>query len=342
MLTFLVKFVKILLTLFMTVNSVFGIFTGDKEAKIARAEENCQASFAVISDTHLKANFIRQGMFELGLKDMADAKDKLDAFVITGDVTDHGYDEMWETFGDAMSKYDVASQKIIVIGNHDTWGHEREDGTDDPDAVRESFIKYSKQISDRDIENVYYSTNINGYPVIVLGSEGCNTSATVSQTQLDWFAQEMEKASQTGLPIFVFFHQSINQTHGLPYTWEMNEDDPPERGGIGDASDAVLAIIQKYNNVFYISGHIHGGLSTEEDDNAYNSIERFDGYTLINVPCYMYPNVKRGGCITNGTGYVFEIYNDKVLLRARNFATGTWCTKYDLEVDLVEETVIPQ
>lgn len=325
MLTFLVKTVKILISIVMAIATIFTPITGRKMQKIQYYKDGCNASFGVISDTHLKDNFIRQGMLELGFADMEKAKDKLDAVVFDGDITDHGYIDMWDCFAESVGKYDIAKQTIIVTGNHDTWGPDR----DNLDTVKQTFIDYNKSISNRDIDNMYYTASINGYPVIVLGSEGDSTAATVSQAQIDWFAAEMKKASATGLPIFVFMHQSINGTHGLPYNWELNKEHPFEKGGIGDRSDDIFNIIKQYKNVFYISGHIHAGLANEKSHTFYSSIEKYDGYTLINSPCYMYPDVQRGGNLSNGTGYVFEVYDNEVMIRARNFATGRWLTQYD-------------
>lgn len=332
MLTFLVKTIKAIISFFVIIANIFTPISGNKLAKIEDFKDGCNASFAVISDTHLKDNFIRQGMLELGLLDMSKAEDRLDAVVFDGDITDHGYIDMWDCFARAVGKYDIADQTVIVEGNHDTWGPDREN----LETVRQTFIDYNKKISDRDVSEIYYTAKIGDYPVIVLGSEGDSTDATVSQTQIDWFAAEMEKASKTGLPIFVFFHQPINQTHGLPLTWEMDKEDPPEKGGIGDASDDIFNIIKKYQNVFYISGHLHAGLSTEDDRTVYSSVEKHDGYTLVNLPCYSYPDVKRGGKIVNGTGYVFEVYDNEVMIRARNFATGRWLSKYDVTIDITD------
>lgn len=331
MLSILVKAVRLLLLGVMSLSFIFSPITGDKQGKIERYADDCNASFAVISDLHLKDNFIRQGMLELGLDDMQGAKDRLDAVAFCGDITDHGYVDMWDCFAEAVSKYDMADQYIIVEGNHDTWGPDR----DNIETVKQTFIDYNKKISGRDITEMYYTTSIGKYPVIVLGSEEDHTNATISQTQIDWFAEEMAKAAQTGLPVFVFLHQPVNQTHGLPYTWEMNEEDPPDEGGIGDASDDIFNIMKQYKNVFFISGHIHGGFSNSDDGNEFVSIEEKDGVHLINTPCFEYPDVVRGGNITNGTGYVFEVYDDQVMIRARNFATSTWCTRYDVTIDLV-------
>ncbi|MBR0113218.1 MAG: metallophosphoesterase [Clostridia bacterium] len=333
MLSSAVAVLRGLVVVFMTAATVLMPFSHEKEQKITRKNENCRASFAAISDTHLKDNFIRLGMLEFGLRDMEKAKDRLDAVVFNGDITDHGYPEQWQGFTDTLLKYDISGNNIMVIGNHDTWGKD-----DDYEYTRKNFVKYSKEATGRKISNVYFTTKINGYPVIVLGSEADHTYATISKKQINWFAAEMKKASKTGLPIFVFCHQSFNGTHGLPYNWELdkNEDDPTT-GGIGDASDDILRIVKKYKNVFFISGHIHAGMTVEGSDKTfYSSVEKHGNYTLVNLPCYEYPDVRRGGHISNGTGYVFEMYDGEVLLRARNFASGTWLEKYDVTVKLAK------
>lgn len=332
MLAFTVKVVRVFLSAVLSLTAIFSPITGIKMQKIRHYDDNCKASFAVISDTHIKDNIFRLGMLEFGLLDMTKAKDRLDAVVFNGDITEHGYIDMWEGFARSMAKYDIADQTILVVGNHDTWGPDREN----LDEVKQTFIDYNKKITGRDIDGMYYTTDIKGCPVIVLGSEGDSTSATISQTQIDWFAAQMETASKTGLPIFVFLHQSINGTHGLPYNWDKKKDDPADKGGIGAASDDILHIIEKYNNVFFLSGHIHAGFANEDSHSYYTSVERHDGYTLINVPCYEYPDVRRFNYVGNGTGYVIEVYENEVIFRARSFSTGRWLTRYDEKIELIK------
>ena len=341
----LVKLVSLFLTVVMSVTYPTGMFTGLQETKIYRAKDDCGVSFAAISDIHLRGNFklIFQGMLELGLEDMANARDRLDAVVFDGDITDGGEIDQWEVFADAVSKYDIADNKFVVVGNHDTWGPNREDFNNPVDGVKTTFIHYNKVVSDRDITEMYYSDIVNGYYFIALGSEADHVCATISDTQVEWLAAEMENAAATGLPIFVFLHQPINQTHGLPYNWELNKDDPEDEGGIGGESDKVTAILKKFDNVFYISGHIHGGFKNAGYPlgPAYSSVEYMENdngnrITLINLPSYMYFDFVHGGHLTNGCGWVIEAYEDEVLIRARNFATGTWLRNYDVTVELVK------
>lgn len=341
---FLAKTVSVLLAVIMFITAPVNFLFGKRTKKIEDAEENCRLSFAAISDMHLdeKASFISDGMLELGFMDMDKAKDRLDAVVFDGDITNHGYFEQWDIFASSVARHNISDNLFIVTGNHDTWGPNRDDFTNPVDGVLPTFIKYNRTVSDRNISNMYYSGIVNGYCFICLGSEHDNTCAYLSDKQLDWFAREMKKASAAGLPVFVFCHQPLNGTHGLPYNWGLDKKDPPDEGGIGDQSDAVAAVLKKYDNVFYISGHIHAGLKRASAKLGvdYASVEYMENnngnkVTLINLPCFANPDVLRLGHVSNGCGFVVEAYDSHVLLRARNFGAGTWLTRYDVSVELV-------
>ena len=326
---------RILLAFFMLLTNVFTFATGNEAKKIKDHDDGCQMSFAAVSDAHVQDMSLFEWLLDCGLLDMSKAEDRLDAVVFNGDNTNLGSDAEYERFAKAVGQYDIADQTILTIGNHDTWCGSW-DGPRSPEESIETFCKWNRIISGREIGGPYYSTEINGFPAIILGSESNDIGAYLSPEQLEWFAGEMEKAGETGLPIFVFLHQSINGTHGLPYNWEREEDADFDDGGIGPQSDAVLEIIEKYDNVFYISGHIHAGFSVNEKKNGYLSIEKHDGYTLINLPSYSIGDFfQHGGEWQIGTGYVVETYADKVMFRARNFITGTWLTKYDVSVPII-------
>lgn len=302
-----------------------------KHGRIKNARDNCKLSFSVISDMHInKESDRRQRLLEIGLKDMADSADRLNAAFINGDATDDGSIASWDRLTQAMLKYDIADETVLVVGNHDLWGPKE----NDYETAKKTYLQYSKKITGKAYDEPYFSTAINGYPIIVLGSEGCAIDAVVSEKQIEWFGNEMEKAAKTGKPIFVFFHHSINGSHGLPYIWELKKSDGITVGGIGKASDDIFAVIKQHKNVFYISGHIHLGFSRGLVKKIY-SIEKCDGCTLINLPSFTYSDFIRGGHIPHGTGYVFEVYENKILIRARSFLTGTWCKKHDAVIPIV-------
>lgn len=327
----MIGFIKTFLSVLLAVLNVFtfpiwGNYAGKFEPVDA---DNCRLNFAAISDIHMKDDGLRAFMLGFGLHDMENAASELDALVCAGDLTDHGYAEEWEALVGAFEGYTPAKNIILAQGNHDTW-------TEDEgyNLAREYFINYSEEITGRRIENEYYSTKINGYTFIVLASEYDHTDMYISTAQLAWLEVEMAKAAVDGKPIFVVSHWPINQSHGLPESWGDEEYEPDE-GGMGDQSDAVEVILKKYNNVFLISGHIHLGLKNEDQNAKYDyaSVESDGSFHSVNLPAYMYPNSV--GQVSNGTGYQFEVYDDRVELRARCYSASAWYTDYNYTIPLV-------
>ncbi len=326
----MIGFIKGILAVILSALSIFfsPIF-GDFTADTTPVKDDCKLNFATLSDIHMTEETARRDMFRFGLDDLENFSSPLDALVITGDITDHGEETEWEMLKEAFDGYNPAKNLIMAQGNHDTWTED-----DGYNLAKTLFIEYNKEIADREIENEYYSTKINGYTFIVLASQTDRVAAYMSDEQLEWLASEMEKASKDGLPIFVVSHWPINQTHGLPETW--GEDDmEPDDGGIGDQSARVEEILKSYENVFMISGHIHNGLVNEsqKDVFGYTSVESDGSFHSVNLPSYMYLTGR--GRIANGTGFTFEVYENEVVIRARSFSAGVWYTDYNWTIDLV-------
>ena len=270
----------------------------------------------IVSDTHIDCKHPLPALPKYWLRSAAKDAEKsvhrMDAFITVGDTTSRGSEKNWQ----------MAAQALFAIGNHDCWN---DDGFD---AAVQNFYKYSKLITGNKRETPYFSHIINGYHFVFLGTDsdsGCE--AQFSDEQMAWFASKMEKAGKNGKPIFVFCHQSLNGRHGLPRTWDRDEKpgrDPME-GGIGERSDEVAAILKKYKNVFYFSGHSHMGLCGENKAKAegYSSFETEDGVCLINLPSLACGN-HHGEVDTMGIGVVLEVYENKVVIRPRFTSTRRW------------------
>ena len=129
---------------------VFGFFAGEDNYKV-KNEEEILLNFAAISDIHMTDEWARMQVFECGLFDMDVANDKLDALVLVGDLTDNGQAYEYENLKKSFSGYTPAKEIIMAEGNHDTW-------TDEDDKygpAKENFLKYTKEISGRELENAY-------------------------------------------------------------------------------------------------------------------------------------------------------------------------------------------
>ena len=280
----------------------------------------------IVSDTHIDCRHPLPALPKYWLrsaaKDAEKSLNRMDAFITVGDTTSRGSEKNWQLTAQALKNRNPADKMIFAIGNHDCWN---DDGFE---AAVENFYRYSKTITGNKREKTYFSHIIKGYHFIFLGTDsdsGCE--ANFSDEQMNWLASEMEKAGKSGKPIFVFCHQSLNGRHGLPRTWDREEDpnrDPME-GGIGERSDEVASILKKYKNVFYFSGHSHMGLCGENKKAAegYSSFEYEDGVCLINMPSLACGN-HHGEVDTMGIGAVLEVYEDKVVIRPRFTSTHRW------------------
>ncbi len=287
----------------------------------------CLLNIAVISDTHLDGSAARQAVLELALDDISMAAYPVDVMIVSGDITDHGETKEWDTAAAAFANTDYLPEIILAEGNHDTW-------TDDGyDAALENFIHYNEVIAGREIDKPYYSTEIGGYTFVVMGSEEDHTYAFISDEQIEWLDETLSEAAVDGKPIFVISHWPINQTHGLPESWGSDNYDE-NTGGFGEQSAQIEAVLAKYKNIFFISGHIHNGLGEYLTDDlyGYKSVEQYGNIHSVNLPSYMY--MYPHGQVGLGNGFQFEVYADRVVIRARNYATGIWFAAYEYEIPI--------
>lgn len=306
----------------------------DKTAANAPLDpESCKLNFAVVSDTHMKTGIEtlpNDLVFHLIMKDF-EASGNYDALVLAGDITDHGYEEQWEHLEKQFKGYNPADNVLLAMGNHDTWTR---DGSENRTA-KGLFMEYSKKITGKMAGNYYYSTKVNGYPFIFLSSEDDSTDAEFSSKQIKWFKSEMKKAAKLQKPIFVVCHWPVNMTHGLPVSWG-DDDYDDMTGGMGLQSEKINKIMQQYDNVFMISGHIHNGVSNAETKEklGYESLEKVGNIYSLNIPAIN--GFNENGDWFPGTSYAIEVYDDEVVFRARNFMTGVWRPEYNYTVELAK------
>ncbi len=330
MVTFLRTILAVLTSLACFLSSpIFGNF---KEGYTP--DEDCKAYFAVISDVHLvEGSYDRQKTLEMGLADMQSAETSLDALIFAGDTTNMANLSEYEMLAQALGKYTPANNIIMATGNHDLWNEEVDDDDRFPESER-LFIEYNKKLTNRDIEKVYYSTEVNGYTFIVLGSENDITRGYITDEQLQWLDAEMAKAAKKGLPIFVISHWVLDDTHGQPDVWtgpfvpDEEKEEENESGYANGKGKDVQAILEKYDDVFMISGHLHNGIAHHYTMFGcdYSSIEDVGSIHSVNLPTYASMAIR--GNPSNGMGFVFEVYDDEVVIKARCFSAGVWYTNY--------------
>ena len=295
--------------------------------------ENIKLNCTIVSDTHIDEKhpfpWLPKWRLKQVLRDAKKSNVPVDALMTVGDTTSRGSTANWEMVKECFEKVPQCAEKIILpMGNHDGWN---DDGYE---AAMENYYKYYKTICGDELTKPYFSYIIKGYRFIYLGTDssaGCE--AQISDEQLEWFRDEIKADAESRKPVFVFCHQSLNQKHGLPVTWDKDEDyENLSDGGIGEKSEQIEAILKTCPNVYYFSGHSHMGLAGEKTfkEKGFASFEQEGNLTLINLPslaCGNHHGEIKSFCV----GVQLEVYDDKVVIRPRSFKTRGWIKSVPLK-----------
>ena len=274
-------------------------------------------TFVAIADSQV-SNYLfeREKVFISAADDIKNAKN-LDALLIVGDIAENGCQSEFDRVTLDLDGT-TAANYVMVSGNHDIRLREYAQSS-------ERFLTFMNNLNGNDESKVqtslYYSTEINGYRFIVLGSEKMRMEdAYISSEQLGWLNNQLAEATKDGKPVFALCHYPLKNTHGLPLTWGNGKTDS---GSVGDSSDKLYEIMNNYDNVFFITGHLHTGLGQY----TYEKLGKVEG---INLPSVGIEN-KDGEYNDAGTGYYVEVYDSSVIFRARDFSKGTYLPQFDLE-----------
>ncbi len=318
---FIYKFFIAILSVVLTFGS--GYFHPSTENPIdVQHPGKQQAVMALVADPQIGVFFFnRYIMFKGAAEDLHNAACKLDAVVGLGDITENAQQTEYQLVYESLSGLDT--RYIMATGNHDVRLHGYNYSVN-------TFSDFANTLNNNEnpINSLNFSERVNGYKVIVLGSDKMELErAYLSDEVLEWLDDEV--AEENGKATFVICHQPLKDTHN-----EKNAFGSITKTGghVGDQSIAIKKILSKYKNVFFISGHLHSGFGPD----SYNNL---DGIHCINVPSMAIEN-KDGTYNNAGTGYIMEVYKTKVVFRARDFAQGTWVAEttgdgsYDITIKI--------
>jgi len=246
-------------------------------------------SFAAVSDTHVETNnpdsYNAFSELLYGIK----AGENHDATVFLGDNVMNGQVLENMFFYTAVSAVRPGKINLVAAGNHD-FGN----GSGDYESFRKNFINNNRFYLWNNLDKPYYYKVINGCYMIFLASEDLSVNDFVmSDEQFAWLENVLNEASEKNATIFIFNHHPV---------YLLRSDD----------SAALANLLNKYDNLLYIHGHIHDYL---DENNFYT----WNGVDSINLP--------RSTEIVNyepGDGIVVEVYNHEILVRGRDFITGEW------------------
>lgn len=300
-----IDIIKQVISIVFTICLGTGIVTGPATDDVItfQDKENCQLAFVALADTQLWPTDFHSYALECGLKDMSRADGEFDALLIAGDITEMGDKDTFEVIWDKIDNSIFASKPVLLAsGNHD---------------IRLNYDGNMKLITDKageylgkEIDKPYYSYDVEGYTFIVMNSDAWQLEkAVISDEQLQFIDSELARGTKDGKPVFVVCHQPLTDTHGLPEVWE--------NGDLGKDSAKVRAVFEKYENVFYLNGHLHDGVY----EKSLEVLNEEKGVYSVNLPSFG-PENDYGKFLQPGLGDYVEVYSDRVVFTVRDFKAG--------------------
>lgn len=277
--------------------------------------EKIRFSAVLWSDLHFSGFYLPERAMHCrtAMADLSNAPQALDALIIAGDLAENGKRVEKDYLAEQLIYVPTVRHILPASGNHDSRLRHILHS-------REKFAQFCSKVNPEiRTDTLYYSYDINGYTVVVLGTAKTSfEECFFDETELSWMKAELSRATKDGKPVFVVLHQPLAKTHNLPHSWDYPGED---RGSVGPQSDLLRGILNSYRNVFLLTGHLHRGFSL-------NTYEEVGNIHSINIPSTGVWN-KDSEYGNAGLGFLMEVYDDRVLFRPRDFITGTFISDYN-------------
>ncbi len=325
---FFFELMSLLMSFLMSIGSIASPGTNDL---IKQFNDDATLKFVVTGDPQVCSyNPSREASLIEASQDLINSQVALDAFIIAGDIAENGMQSEFDRVAEDIKPI-PASHFIMAAGNHDIRLREYE-------QCVETFTGFMNQFNAEENHqtSLYYEYDVNGYKFLVMGSDKASfEDAFISSEQLQWLNLSLKEYAKNGEPVFVICHYPLAESHGLPNTWGSANHTPESglseyvykdsydyTGSIGEQNNDIYNIISSYENVFFITGHLHTGFGYY----TYQTINEANNVQGINVPSVGIEN-KDGTYNNPGTGVYVEVTDDQVTFYARDFAEGKFLTE---------------
>ncbi len=283
-----------------------------------KIEGNYDVSLAVMSDLHVVSDGSTNDFNEntnyhttIALQDIADnLPDNIGVFV-NGDMADHGRASEFKKLYNLYMGVEGAPDMHLVIGNHD-WR------TGNPDR---QFQKYANMFNPAvEPEEVYYDEWVAGYHFIYMASESEGTVANISQEQLDWLEELLDKDTREDptRPVFLFLHEGLMDSMAGNYPGQWGYTNSVFQDG------EVKDILSRHGQVVMFGGHTHYELNTENSVTA--GSEEIPVSVNTSAVGYLWDayNTPAGEYLYGAQGLFLKVFDDKIYIFGRDFITGEY------------------
>jgi 3',5'-cyclic AMP phosphodiesterase CpdA len=262
-------------------------------------------TFCVSSDLHFMA-WRETGapvewvaVLDAALQDIAGLKPHL--FIVNGDLT-NGKERDYQLAMRVLRSKQLPST-FFTMGNHEYYGFW--EPADYPEHTFSVAKAKERFLAHTGMDRIYYAKEIEGCLFVFLSQEEYDPvwkdAGWISAEQLKWLEHQLQ--THPGWPVFVFFHQPLNDTVA-----DSNQTCPQ--------SEAIQSLLARRPGIVWFSGHTHSRM--DQDDQIYT------GTNTLYVG---------GGCLHNEfpQSRWVDVYSDRIVLRLRDHQYKEWLHPYEFE-----------
>lgn len=271
--------------------------------------------YVIVADLHIGSNKAAENHLLTMLTDVKNTAPDAAGIIVAGDAVHAADESYYLLLGQLCDKVPGAPKLYLGAGDYTYLAK----GTFLYDSAKHAeyqklFLKYAGHPFGITPEHAYYSYKLGEALMVFLAAdEYRNGSAYYSPEQLTWLDGILAGADAYA-PVFIFMHEPLSDTvSGSLSSQGYN--------GINNPRD-VREVLKKYKNPVIFSGHTHWSLEAE----------RTMSYVSGGGSAFHTGAVSGLKDFSSGTaqpsndshGYYVTLYENAVLIRGRNFATGEW------------------
>lgn len=317
-----VKLVSLLTAaLYLILGGVNGVWFAGKRYAPENARE-IRLNAVLTADIHVDSDPLhpRNVLLMKLLAGIGKSDAPVDALILAGDSANLAEQKEYGFLASILRLYNKTGCVVPSMGNHDSgstsMGKDCEKTFETTCANFRDFQRFCGIES----ETNYYVRIVNGYHFIVIATDEMLDAGdpVLHEEQLEWLDTRLAEASGSGKPVFIVGHEPVY--FGGQFTGEYILSDGTPSG--------IETMIQKYTDagtvVLFIGGHRHDPFTEQSFMNP------SENFYCINLPTSTKNEDDPG---KNGEAAALEVYEDRMVVRPRNYISGVWYD-YRFEVPL--------
>jgi Icc protein len=296
---------------------------------IGAANDDSLLSYFILSDLHVVAGDEQTPRkFKQALEDIHNFDHKVEALMLTGDLTDSGLERDYKEFGRILSGYKFPNV-YANMGNHEyytvwmdsknKWSKETAPNGKSNAHSREQFLNFFGY------KKPYNELTVNGYTILLMSQETyvqekaeVGEGAWYSNEQMKWLKDRLAVVYEPGKPIFIMTHQPL-----------------PPNGEDGGSHQLIRAkefrsILKPYKNVFVFCGHRHMDFQNGSPHYVRETFHYFHN-SSVGRPLN---RLSQQDVKNKSQGLYVQVYADKIVLRGREFSNRTFISEANWTIDL--------